>query len=38
VDGGTEITLTHEGVADEWMEGTPQGWEMILGGLERAIG
>jgi uncharacterized protein YndB with AHSA1/START domain len=37
VDGGAELTLTHEGVAPEWAEGTPKGWEMILGGLEKLL-
>jgi uncharacterized protein YndB with AHSA1/START domain len=37
VDGGCELVLTHEGVAPEWAEATPKGWEMILGGLEAAI-
>lgn len=34
---GCELTLTHEGVLDDYAEGTPKGWEMILGGLERAL-
>jgi uncharacterized protein YndB with AHSA1/START domain len=38
IDGGCELTLTHEGVADEWLESTPKGWEMILGNLATAIG
>jgi uncharacterized protein YndB with AHSA1/START domain len=38
VDGGCEVTLTHEGVAAEYAEGTPKGWVMILAGLERALG
>jgi uncharacterized protein YndB with AHSA1/START domain len=38
VDGGTEVVLTHEGVAAEWAAGTPKGWETILGGLERVVG
>ncbi|MDB5494014.1 MAG: hypothetical protein JWP86_1351 [Phenylobacterium sp.] len=38
VGGGTELTLTHEGVAAEWAEGTPKGWAMILGSLERVVG
>jgi uncharacterized protein YndB with AHSA1/START domain len=37
VDGGTEVVLTHEGVAPEWAEGTPKGWEMILGSLEKVV-
>ena len=38
VDGGCEVTLTHEGVAPEYAEQTPKGWEMILAGLERVLG
>lgn len=38
VDGGTEITLTHEGVPPEYADQTPKGWEMILAGLETALG
>jgi uncharacterized protein YndB with AHSA1/START domain len=38
VEGGTELVLTHEGVAPEWAEATPKGWEMILGGLEKVVG
>ena len=38
VDGGTELTLTHQGVPEEWQESTPKGWEMILASLERALG
>jgi len=37
VGGGCELTLTHEGVAEPWLESTPKGWEMILAGLERAL-
>jgi uncharacterized protein YndB with AHSA1/START domain len=37
VDGGTEVTLTHEGVPPEYQEQTPKGWEMILGSLETAL-
>ena len=37
VDGGCELTLTHAGVADEWRESTPKGWEMILGTLEAVL-
>lgn len=36
--GGTELTLTHEGVAPEWAEGTPKGWAMILDGLAKVVG
>ncbi|WP_293677919.1 SRPBCC domain-containing protein [uncultured Phenylobacterium sp.] len=38
VDGGCEVTLTHEGVPPEWQESTPQGWVMILAGLEAVLG
>lgn len=38
LDGGTELVLTHEGVAPEWAEGTPKGWEMILAGLQEVVG
>jgi len=38
VDGGCEVTLTHEGVADEWRDSTPKGWEMILTSLEKVVG
>jgi len=38
VDGGTEVTLTHEGVPPEYAEQTPKGWEMILGTLETVLG
>jgi uncharacterized protein YndB with AHSA1/START domain len=37
VDGGTEVTLTHEGVPPEYQEQTPKGWTMILAGLEKAL-
>jgi uncharacterized protein YndB with AHSA1/START domain len=30
VDGGCELTLTHQGVAEAWRDSTPQGWRMIL--------
>jgi len=36
--GGCELTLTHEGVAAEWAEGTPKGWAMILDRLEEVAG
>jgi uncharacterized protein YndB with AHSA1/START domain len=36
-DGGCDLTLTHEGVAEEWREGTPKGWAMILDGLETVL-
>lgn len=37
VDGGCEVTLTHEGVLEEWVKQTVQGWTTILAGLERAL-
>jgi hypothetical protein len=30
--------LTHEGVLEQYAEGTPKGWAMILGNLERVVG
>jgi len=38
VDGGCEVTLTHEGVLDEWKAQTRQGWGTILAALELALG
>lgn len=38
VDGGTEVTLVHEGVLEEYAKQTEGGWGMILEGLERAVG
>lgn len=35
--GGCALTLTHEGVLEEWVERTNQGWTMILGNLEAAL-
>ena len=35
---GSELTLTHEGVWDEWEERTQQGWEMLLGQLGSVLG
>jgi uncharacterized protein YndB with AHSA1/START domain len=35
---GTELTLTHEGVFEDYLTRTEHGWGMILGGLERALG
>ena len=37
-EGGSEVTLTHEGVLPDYAERTQQGWGMILQGLERALG
>jgi len=33
VEGGSELTLTQEGVLPEWGERTQEGWTKILGGL-----
>jgi uncharacterized protein YndB with AHSA1/START domain len=35
---GCELTLTHEGVLQEWAERTQMGWEMILDGLAHNLG
>jgi uncharacterized protein YndB with AHSA1/START domain len=35
---GTDLTLTHEGVFEDYLTRTEHGWGMILGGLERALG
>jgi uncharacterized protein YndB with AHSA1/START domain len=35
--GGCQLTLTHEGVAPEYVEGTRDGWSRILAGLEPAL-
>ena len=34
---GTELTLTHEGVFEDYVKQTEGGWAMILAGLERAL-
>jgi uncharacterized protein YndB with AHSA1/START domain len=34
---GSELTLTHEGVFEEYAKQTEGGWAMILGGLEKAL-
>jgi uncharacterized protein YndB with AHSA1/START domain len=34
---GTELTLTHEGVFEEYVKQTESGWGMILTGLDRAL-
>ena len=34
---GSELTLTHEGVFEEYAKQTEGGWTTILGGLERAL-
>jgi uncharacterized protein YndB with AHSA1/START domain len=36
-DGGCELTLTHEGVAEQWRDSTPQGWRMILDNLGNVL-
>ena len=37
VEGGSRLTVTHEGVWADWEEQTRQGWTMIVEGLERWI-
>jgi uncharacterized protein YndB with AHSA1/START domain len=34
---GCDLTLTHEGVFEEYVKQTEGGWEMILAALERAL-
>jgi uncharacterized protein YndB with AHSA1/START domain len=34
---GADLTLTHEGVFEEYVKQTEHGWGMILGALERAL-
>jgi uncharacterized protein YndB with AHSA1/START domain len=34
---GTDLTLTHEGVFEEYVKQTEQGWGMILDSLARAL-
>ncbi len=34
---GCELTLTHEGVAPAWADGSKDGWRRILAGLEPAL-
>lgn len=34
---GCELTLTHEGVLQEWAQPTQRGWGMILDGLENHL-
>jgi uncharacterized protein YndB with AHSA1/START domain len=34
---GSRVTLTHEGVWEEWQDKTRQGWTMILESLARAL-
>jgi uncharacterized protein YndB with AHSA1/START domain len=38
VDGGCELTLTHEGVLAEYADKTPEGWNMIFDGLAGLLG
>lgn len=35
---GCELTLTHEGVLEDYAERTVSGWTMILEALDRALG
>ena len=35
--GGCRLTLTHEGVFEDYVKQTEGGWGMILDGLERAL-
>ncbi len=35
--GGCDLTLTHEGVFEEYVTQTHHGWGMILGALDRAL-
>ena len=34
---GSVLTLTHDGVLEDWLAPTQQGWTMILGSLEAAV-
>jgi uncharacterized protein YndB with AHSA1/START domain len=34
---GCDLTLTHEGVLEEWVSQTQQGWTMILDGLANSL-
>ena len=36
-DSGCELTLTHEGVWEDWEEKTRQGWEFLLGRLGEVV-
>lgn len=38
VDGGCELTLTHEGVLAEYAGKTPDGWNMIFDALTASLG
>jgi uncharacterized protein YndB with AHSA1/START domain len=35
---GSRLTLTHEGVWDDWIDKTRQGWATILDGLAQDLG
>jgi uncharacterized protein YndB with AHSA1/START domain len=35
---GSVLTLTHDGVFEEYVKQTESGWTMILGNLEKALG
>jgi uncharacterized protein YndB with AHSA1/START domain len=35
---GTELTLVHEGVLEEYRGQTAEGWGMILGAIDAALG
>jgi uncharacterized protein YndB with AHSA1/START domain len=37
LDGGCELTLTHEGVLAEYADKTPEGWDMIFDGLAKLL-
>jgi uncharacterized protein YndB with AHSA1/START domain len=34
---GSDLVLTHDGVLEQYAEGTPKGWTMILGALAEAL-
>jgi uncharacterized protein YndB with AHSA1/START domain len=36
-DGGSRLTLTHDGVWPDWADKTRQGWTMILDGLTKHL-
>ncbi len=36
--GGCDVRLTQRDTPDEWVEPSTQGWTMILGALEAALG
>jgi uncharacterized protein YndB with AHSA1/START domain len=38
VGGGCEVTLTQSDVPAEWADRSKEGWGMILGWLEKALG